>query len=178
MRNPFARFSRQTLGERRFLLAHLATGCFGAALALVVVLRLDPSAMFERSLSWYEWWILVSGFAGGVAGIWLAKDRLGRTGLRDPLIGLAIVTGLGAIVGGTLALPLYGTMFGPFTLAVIFAASPLIAGLWLANTAAAHILLRSWHSERDSIFGAEPPVPLLTTLRRLLAWRPGRPLSL
>ena len=177
MRNPFAALTRLSLGERRLFLAHLWTGCFGAALALIVVLRLDPSAVLERPLVWYERWILVSGFLGGASGVWLARDRLGRPGFQDPLIGLLMVTCLGAIIGGTLALPLYGTMFGPFTLAVIFAASPLVAGLWLANGLTAHMLMKSWHAERDSIFGARPPEPILTTLKRLASWRPGRPLS-
>ena len=176
MRNPFASLTRQSLGERRFLLAHLATGCLGAALALIVVLRLDPDAMFARPLGWYERWIIVSGFLGGAAGVWLARERLGRAVWPDLPIALFILTGMGAIVGGTLALPLYGTMFGPFTLAVIFVASPVAATLWLANGLAAHVLMRSWHAERDSIFGATPPVPLLTALRRLAAWRPGQPL--
>lgn len=166
MPNPFKRRSRQTPGERRMFLAHVMTGCFGVALALIVVLRLDPAAMFERPLLWSERWILLAGFLGCVAGVWLSRTRLGRSGLRDPLIGIASLTVLSAIIGGTLALPLYGTMFGPFTLAVIFAASPLVAGLWLANALSVHLLMRTWHAERDSIFGAEPPEPVLHMLAR------------
>ena len=176
MHNPFAGREKRSLGERRLFLGHLATGCFGAALALIVVLRLDPGAMFERSLGWYERWIVLSGFLGGIASVALARDRLGRDGWRDPLIGIALMTALGPIIAGTLALPLYGTMFGPFTMGVIFVASPTVGLLWLSNAFMVHLLLRSWHAERDSIFGRSPPVPLMTGLRRLVT-RLRAPLS-
>lgn len=177
MRNPVARIAGQSLGERRKFLAHLVTGVLAAMLALIVVMRVDPTAVLERPLSWYERWILLSGFLGGWAGVWIARDRLGRRSAGDALIGLVLMTATGAIIGGTLALPLYGTMFGPFTIAVIFAASPLVAGLWLANGVAVHVLMRSWHAERDSIFGAARPQPLRTVLRRLVSWRPGQRLN-
>lgn len=165
MRKSIARRQRQSLGERRMFLGCLITAVFGALMALIVVLRLDPQAMFQRPLGYYEWWIVFSGAIGGAVGVLLARDRLGRDGVADPLVGIAILTFSSAIIGGTLALPLYGTMFGPFTLAVIFAASPLVAGLWLANAVAVHFMVRSWHAERDSIFGASPPKPILQTAR-------------
>lgn len=165
MRKFIARGRRQSLGERRMFLGCLITAVFGALLALIVVLRLDQQAMFQRPLSYYEWWIVLSGALGGAAGVMLARDRLGRDGVTDPLIGIAIMTFAAAITGGTLALPLYGTMFGPFTLAIIFAAQPLVAGLWLANAVAVHFMVRSWHSERDSIFGVSPPKPILQSAR-------------
>ncbi|SMY07741.1 hypothetical protein [Flavimaricola marinus] len=161
MRMGIARWRRLSLGERRLVLGCLITAILGAFLALIVVLRLDPDAVFQRPLSLYEQWILVAGAFGGGAGVILARDRLGRAGIIKPLAGLVIMTFVAAIIGGTLALPLYGTMFGPFTLAVIFTASPMIAALWFANGFAVHLMVRSWHSERDSIFGAAPPKPIL-----------------
>jgi hypothetical protein len=164
MRNPFARGQGPSLGERRMVLGCLITATLGAFMALIVILRLDPEAVFQRPLGAYERWILLSGALGGASGVLLARHRLGRPGLADPLIGVALMTFSGAIIGGTLALPLYGTMFGPFTVAVIFAASPMIAALWLANGLAVHLMARSWHAERDSIFGATPPQPILTAV--------------
>lgn len=158
-----------TRGEVRLFLGYLFTGLFGAGLALVVVLRLDPEAIFNRAMSLYEYWIVVSGFLGGASAVFLARNKLGQPGLRAPLLGMAEVTFFGAIIAGTLCLPLYGTMFGPFTLALIFAASPLAAVLWAANLAAVHVMFRIWHRERESIFGIEPPEPLRDKARRLRA---------
>lgn len=173
MRNPFARGQGPSLGERRMVLGCLITAILGAFLALIVILRLDPEAVFQRALSSYERWILLSGGIGGAFGVLLARHRLGRSGLADALLGVGVMTFSGAIIGGTLALPLYGTMFGPFTVGVIFAASPMIALLWLANGVAVHLLLRSWHAERDSIFGARPPQPVLAAVGGLLGRRRG-----
>ena len=81
---------------------------------------------------------------------------------------MLIVTFFGPIIAGTLALPLYGTMFGPFTLGLIFFASPMTAVFWLGNLLGVHVLFLTWHSERDSIFGARAPKPILQTAKQLL----------
>lgn len=153
-------------GEKKVLIGQGMTGVFGALLAMVVVIRLDGSAFFERPITAYEWWIIAAGFIGGWFGTALAKGRLGRPGLINLLLGMGIVTVAAPIIAGTLGLPLYGTMFGPFTLALILYASPITAGLWVANLIGVHVLNRTWHAERDSIFGAQPPEPVLQMIRR------------
>lgn len=177
MRKLLARRSGRSLGERRFVFACLITAMLSAGLAFIVVLRLDPDVMFKRGLRAYEYWILASGALGGASGVWLARDRLGRAGIALPLVGLIVMTFSSAIIGGTLALPLYGTMFGPLTVAIIFAASPIVAVAWLCNAFAVHMMLRSWHSERDSIFGATPPKSIMQNIKDLFRVIPGRNVS-
>ncbi|MCW1951376.1 MAG: hypothetical protein KIH44_008410, partial [Octadecabacter sp.] len=54
--------------------------------------------------------------------------------------------------GGTLGLPLYGTMFGPFIVVVTLLGAPILAMLWAFTLLGIHILLASYQRERDSIF--------------------------
>lgn len=160
MRAGVAPGSLWSPGERRMCFGYLIAAVVGLFLALIVVIRLDSTAVFSRGFTGYEIWILVSGCVGAVSGIYLSRHRLGRTGIATPALGITMAGLYGSIVAGTLALPLYGTMFGPFTLLVIFVASPFVAVLWLMNMTMVHLLFRSWHAERDSIFGDTGPRPL------------------
>lgn len=154
-------------GEARLFLGCLFTALFGAALAFVVVLRLDSAAVFNRPMTAYEYWILTAGFIGGASAVYLSRHALGQSGFGITLRGMASTTFLAAVIAGTLGLPLYGTMFGPFTLVLIFAASPIIAILWFGNLLAVHVLVREWQRERNSIFGEEMPEPLWIKAKRL-----------
>ena len=146
-----------TQGERRMIVGYITTGAFGAVVALLVVFRLGEEEIFRRGLSLYEIWILVAGALGAMLAM---RMTLGRPGLRDPALGILGASFLGAIIAGTLALPLYGTMFGPFAMFVVFVGSPFTALLWFANLILVHFMMRLWHAERDSIFGASMPTPI------------------
>ena len=148
-------------GERSLVTALLATALFGAGVALAMVMRFDNAALIGRRLSPYELWIVLSGASGAASALYLMRSRIGQAHQDNPLratlrfVSTTVLTSaLGAVIGGTMALPLYGTMFGPFTLIVVLAGSPMLSLLWCANQFAAHRLLRVWHSERDSIFTA------------------------
>ena len=95
---------------------------------------------------------LVSGALGCMMALRLSRERFGRPGVKDALIGMALTTFAGSILAGTMALPFYGTMFGPFTLAIIFWVAPLTLVLWISSLTGVHFLLRKWQEERDSIF--------------------------
>lgn len=148
-----------TRGERQMRLAYLTTAAFGMAMTLLVLLRLDSTMLFQRGMTLYEMWVLCAGAAGAALALYVVRDRFGRESWVHLAIGIVVVTFLAPIIAGTLALPLYGTMFGPFTLAIIFAAAPTTAMLWLLNLIGVHLLMRSWMVERESIFG--PPEPLI-----------------
>lgn len=149
------RFGNLTEGERSFVLAHLATGVFGAGVAFAAVMRLGGGEFFSRAMSPYDIWMVIAGGIGGGLGLYLNRQRMGQGGGAGVLqaFGAIILTNImGAVIGGTLALPLYGTMFGPFALIMILMGSPLLCLMWLANQVAAHLLMARFHTERDSIF--------------------------
>ena len=152
------RFGNLTEGERSFVLAHLATGLFGAGVALVAVMRLGGGMFFSRPISGYEIWMVIAGGLGGGLGLYLNRHRMGVGGPQGVLqaFGAIILTNImGGVIGGTLALPLYGTMFGPFALVMILLSSPFMFLLWLANQLGSHLLMARYHTERDSIFLAQ-----------------------
>ncbi len=150
-----------TPGLQSLALAYLALACFGVLFAVIVVLRLDGSALLKRWLTLYECWVLASGAAGGAIALRLALPLLGTASLRRTLFGMVVVTFVAPIIAGSLALPLYGTMFGPFALALILAASPALALLWIVTLLAVDRLVRIWCDERDSIFRMVLPDSLL-----------------
>lgn len=127
----------------------------GAVVASVAVIRLNHGAFFVQSLSTYEWWIVVAGAMGSALAFYLVRERFGHGGIQGVMraIGGAIwVSFIGSIIAGTLALPIYGTMFGPFTLGVTFTSSPLLGAFWFGTLMSAHGLMRVLRAERDSIF--------------------------
>ena len=70
------------------------------------------------------------------------------------LRGIIAVSFVGTLIGGTLALPFYGTMFGPLMFVLTLVGHPGLAALWLATLIACHFLLQVWRRERAQ--SAEP----------------------
>ena len=155
-----------TKGERRLFLAYANNAFFGFCFGLFVIMHLDSDAVFSRGLTLWEGWVVFSGVIGAVLALRLSRDRFGRAGQAFPVAGSLLVTAIGPIIAGSLALPGYGTMFGPFSVGVIFFAAPITLALWIGNLYSTHMLLRAWHAERESIFGA--PQPLMP--RAVVEW--------
>jgi hypothetical protein len=158
-------------GEKRLLLAYVSVSLFGALLAFCVVMRLGYGGIMFRPMTGYELWTCIAGAAGAGTGLFLSRHHFGLPGIAGigrAFGGMLMVCFSGSLIAGTLALPLYGTMFGPFSLGVLLASSPLLALLWIANLYVAHKMMGHWRAERDSIFHAQiTPTPLPMT-------RPGR----
>lgn len=156
MRKALVGLTTLSKGERCLIYSHLALGFFGLGFGLIILLRLNPDAVFSAGPTPYEYWLLVAGVLGATLSLRLAQHRLGRPGLANALSGMMIVTFFAPVLAGTAALPGYGTMFGPFTLGLIFWAAPITAALWFTSLTGIHFMMRHWHAERDSIFGAPP----------------------
>jgi hypothetical protein len=140
-----------TDGERCMALAYLVVSLFGCGMAFVTVTQMSDGDILERSLTLYERWVVLSGGIGGGVGLFLAGEKMGQQGARGHLRAIPAViwvSFVGALIAGTLALPLYGTMFGPFTLGVTLAGAPVLAALWFANLFGAHVLIAAWRAER------------------------------
>lgn len=143
-----------TEGARARMSAFAMAGVSSGGLGFLAVLHLDQMAIFDP-LSAYQYWVLASSAVGGILALYLAGDRIGRSGTLGFLQGIAggiWLTFVGALIGGTLALPLYGTMFGPFIVLVTLLGAPFIAFVWVCNLVALHLLMRRYQAERDSIF--------------------------
>lgn len=146
-----------TEGERSIMAAVISVAVFGAFLAFNVVMTIGGHASMMAGLSAYELWVVFSGAVGGPAGLYLCRNWMGQAGWRGfctAIVGVIAVSVTGSIVGGTLALPFYGTMFGPFTLIMSLISAPLLAFLWASTLLGTHFLMGIWRSEQDSIFNA------------------------
>lgn len=154
MRQHLRKFRKLTGGERARALAFVLVGIYSAILGYLAVLQLDQAALLDP-LNWSQIWIVVASSLGGMISLYLAKDRMGQSGPWGAVRGLAgaiWVTFIGALIGGTLALPMYGTMFGPFIVAVTLVGAPILALFWAFSLIGIHLLLGIYQRERDSIF--------------------------
>ncbi len=141
-------------GERARALAFFLVGICSAVLGYLAVLHLDHTAFFEP-LSWYQTWIIVASGLGGMTALFLSGDRMGQAGAAGAMravAGAIWMTFIGALIGGTFGLPLYGTMFGPFIVVVTLIGAPILAMLWAFNLFGVHMLMSIYQRERDSIF--------------------------
>lgn len=154
MRRFLRTFRRATEGERARASAYMLVCISSGTLGYLAVLHLDRAALFDQ-LSWYESWIVAASALGGMIALFLSGDRMGQPGVRGVLRAIAggiWLTFIGALVGGTLGLPLYGTMFGPFIVTVTLIGAPILGLLWVFNLMGVHLLMRIYQRERDSIF--------------------------
>jgi hypothetical protein len=161
MRQPLRKFKKPTEGERARALAFFLVGACSTGLGYLAVLHLDTSAFFN-GLSWSQVWIVIASGLGGLIALFLSGDRMGQSGTRGALRGAGgalWITFIGSLIGGTLALPLYGTMFGPFIVTVTLMGAPLLALLWAFNLFGVHMLLGIHQRERDSIFAPSDDFP-------------------
>ncbi len=147
----------ETRGERSRAAAYACVGLFGAGIGLLVAMHLSQGAVLQQRFAAYDIWMIFAGAIGSMCGLYIAGNRFGHpgwAGLVNAVAASVWVSFVGSLIGGTLMLPLYGTMFGPFTLAVTLSSKPVFALLWFANLFGAHLMLTYWRRERDSIFDA------------------------
>lgn len=155
MPSDFLPYETMSPGERLRRVAYAATAVAGALLALVVAVRLGHPADQGLWLSTYGVWVTLAGLAGGFVGLRLTEHLFGHPGLWGAvkaLLGILLICLVAPVVAGSLALPLYGTMFGPFMFGTTIVAVPLLGLLWAATLLAAHMCLAPWRRERESVF--------------------------
>lgn len=152
---PFSRKQpKLSEGERARALAFLLVGACSAVFGFLVVLKFDRTALLQ-GLSLYQMWIIAASGFGGMIALFLSGDRMGQSGQVGAIravAGAIWLTFIGALIGGTLGLPFYGTMFGPFVVVVTFMGAPILAMFWAFNLLGVHFLLATYQRERDSIF--------------------------
>lgn len=158
MRQRLRNRYRLSDGKRAQALAYFLVAVVGLGMGYLNVVRLADGRPLIEGFSWYERWIVLCAGLGAVTALFLSGDRMGQGGpwsAARALAGAIWVSIVGAIIAGTLALPLYGTMFAPFSLVITLATSPVIALIWAAHLLGIHILLGIFQRERDSIFTTE-----------------------
>ncbi|MEL6571943.1 MAG: hypothetical protein AAFQ64_09805 [Pseudomonadota bacterium] len=153
---------RRSGGERNVLFAVLAVAIFSAILAIDVVESLAADQPVIQNMTFFTFWALLAGAVGGTCGLLTSYHKyFGYAGARGWLwafLGGVMVSGIGAVVGGTMILPYYGTMFAPLKLIIVMFEQPVLAVLWVGMVICVHKLIARWREERDSIFktDAEP----------------------
>jgi len=158
----FQPLSRPTRGERQFYIAMVFLALMGALLACTITMRLAAQGADRIALDPFTVWTLFAGAVGALTAFFGAYSRwFGHPGLGGwgrAAIGGLIISGVGSVVGGSLILPYYGTMFAPFQLVIAMIGYPALGIAWIATLAAVHRLLIQWQAERNSIFYQQEPI--------------------
>jgi len=118
----------------------------GAALALVVVMRL---ASGDVPLS-YALWVALSGAIAAWAGLAVSWRDFGWPGARGflrAMRGGIIFSFAAALAGGSMILPVFGTMFAPFAVLVTLIAKPAAAVGLIATLTTANRALGRWRAQ-------------------------------
>ena len=124
----------------------------GAGVGYETLVFLAPEQILDPSVTSYEIWVILSAMIGACGALLSMLDHFGHRGVRGAfrlIRGGLSVTFLGSLIGGTLAMPMFGTMFGPFAFVMLFVTKPSVGAMWAGSLIAAHILLRGWRVERD-----------------------------
>lgn len=154
----FGPLGRLSDGEKKIVISFLAIGAFGAILAAEVASSLTADPILLRRIDVLSLWTLIAGAVGAGIGFLLCyRTYLGGHGLFGwirAFCGGVMISGIGAVIGGTLILPYYGTMFAPFNLIITLIEIPALAAIWAAMFVCLHKLVQTWQTERDSIFYA------------------------
>jgi hypothetical protein len=140
--------------------AYAVTAAAGALLAFAVVVRLGHSQDSLLGVTPYDGWVMLAGFAGGFAGLRLTEHLFGHPGAWGVLRaigGIVVICVTAPVIAGSLALPLYGTMFGPFMFGTTLLAVPLLGLIWAGTLLAVHLCLVPWRRERESVFTGSAP---------------------
>lgn len=145
-------------GERALGLALGVIGLAGGLAAVTAVRFLTGAPIGQSHLIWCTF----SGLVGAVWSTILCLKWMGHRGAigwAQFTLALAGITFMTSLVAGSLILPIYGTMFGPFSAAMMFIDAPLVALAWCGATLCGHLIIIKWRQERDTIFEYTTPKP-------------------
>ncbi len=137
-------FLHLTRGEKAFVSAYAIVIAISAGLSMLVMTGVEGPRGIPQEPSLYVLWIIFAGALSGGISLFIARGWMGRPGalgIARAIVGSIAVAIIGAVLAGTLILPVYGTFYGPFLLLSAFIAKPWIAIAWFAALLGAHYLM-------------------------------------
>ena len=140
---------------RAFCVAGIAGGLVGGFLLF------DPLSE-QGGMSLYRLWLGVAGAFGAATSLFLVRKNFGKPGtfgaFETAFAGL-MATLLTGIIGGSLALPVYGTMFGAWLVIVSIVETPLLLLPWAGALWVMHQAMSTYRAEKQTLMDWEPPEP-------------------
>ncbi len=143
MRQHFRKLRKPLRGECKLAFAYFLVSALGSLIAFLSVVRMNNKGPFAE-VGLFEWWVIVAGATGAVLALKASRKFLGQSGPMgavNALWGGLYLSLVGSLIAGTLVLPVYGTMFGPFSLAITLIGAPILAAAWLSSVLLVHVML-------------------------------------
>ena len=151
-------FRELSTAEKRLVVTYASITLAGGVLSLVAFDTL--AAQVGKSQETRAVWLAFAGAVGGLIGARSAASFFGRSGPAGTLLifaGVLFLTVVFGIAAGSLILPIYGTMFGPWLAVVGLVSHPVAAVLWITSLTAFHFARSAYAVERDTVFDWAPP---------------------
>ncbi|MFN3663989.1 hypothetical protein [Yoonia sp.] len=121
-----------------------AYACFAVMSAGVGVFVLRSSGYFPVSgavTGIYDYWMLLATLLAGPLSLRLARGWIGYPGVLGnmrALIGCCVGLFLASVIGGTMIMPLYGTIQAPLMVLTGILVQPLIGVIWFVGVMLVH----------------------------------------
>lgn len=144
MHTRLTEFMHLTRGEKAFVSAYAVVIAISAGLSMLVMSGVEGPRGIPQQPSLYVFWIIFSGALSGGISLFIARGWIGSAGalgFARACVGAIAVAIIGAVIAGTLIVPVYGTFYGPFLLLSAFIAKPWLALAWFAALLGAHHLM-------------------------------------
>lgn len=144
--------------ERTIMTAGVGVAACGSLLASEALEGLKGLEYFVGPTAG-DWILVLCAAAGAVIGTLLMRQRFGGRGLRGGLNAVLagfLATFLMGIVAGTLVLPIFGTMFGPWLILTTVLMKPWLLLPWTLSLFGLHLAAQEYRDEQDSVFNFVP----------------------
>lgn len=155
--NPF----HWTKGEARAAGALGVAAFTGAFIGVIMVVKLAGENQFERLFDMGSVWLILASAVGGAFGFYLVRSMFGRDGVAGfawaTLGGFAMCLA-GAVIGGTVALPGYGSMYGLIMLFNMVSTAPITLFVIWSAVLLIHVRFRDYVKERDTVLNYKRPM--------------------
>ncbi|MFU8822777.1 hypothetical protein [Yoonia sp.] len=139
-----AHFEKASISAREHKVVLATYACFSAISAAVGFYVLYTSSYWPQGgvpAGLYGFWVVLSVVLAGPLALRLARGWIGLPGSLGWLrafVGACVSLVVASVVGGTLILPVYGTIYAPLMVLTAVLAQPLVGLIWFAGVFAAH----------------------------------------
>jgi hypothetical protein len=106
----------------------------------------------------YDIWMICASALAGFAALMISRGWIGMPGMLGIIracFGALVMLVLASLIGGSLIMPIYGTVYAPFIVLSAFIANPLWAVFWCGGVVAAHWVLAQSEQKRLAILSEQ-----------------------
>lgn len=141
----------RSTADWKFAVVLIASGLIGLAMGVKGIDKLRRGGVDVAPLTGFEYWIIIVSFCTGAAVFLFNVDRMGRPGWKGCatcIYGVCRMVFFGALIGGTIMLPVHGTIYAPVIIMSVALETPMDLLIWFVEICVCHKLIMDWRNEK------------------------------